>query len=128
MMDILNLLTEQLGVTEDQAKGGAGAIFNLVKDSLSGDQFNEVAAAVPNMQELLAAAPAGGGLGGAIGGLTSMLGGGAEKLGGLASLAGSFKALDLDMDMVTKFVPVILSFVKSQGGDSLKNMLAGVLN
>jgi hypothetical protein len=128
MMEILNLLTEQLGVTEDQAKGGAGAIFNLVKDSLGGDQFNEVAAAVPNMEELLAAAPAGGGLGGAIGGLTSMLGGGAEKLGGLASLAGSFKALDLDMDMVTKFVPVILSFVKSQGGDSLKNMLAGVLN
>ena len=76
---------------------------------------------------MLAAAPAGGGLAGAIGGLTSMLGGGAEKLGGLASLAGSFKELGLDMDMVTKFVPIILSFVKSQGGDSLKNMLAEVL-
>ena len=126
-MDILNVLTEQLGITQDQAKGGAGAIFNLVKDNLGGDRFNEVAAAVPGMEDLLAAAPAGGGLAGAIGGLTSMLGGGAEKLGGLASLAGSFKELGLDMDMVTKFVPIILSFVKSQGGDALKNIVAEVL-
>ena len=127
-MEIIGVLINQLGITEDQAKGGAGAIFNLVKDKISDADFNGLAAVVPEMDELLAAAPEGGGLAGAIGGLTSILGGGAEKLGGLATLAGSFDKLGLDMDMVAKFVPVIMSFVESKGGESLKNILKEVLH
>jgi hypothetical protein len=126
-MEILSMLTEQLGVTEDQAKGGAGAIFNLAKEKLGDADFGKIAEAVPGMEELLGAAPASGGLAGVVGGLASKLGGGAGKLGSLASLAGGFKDLGLDSGMVGKFIPIILSFVQSKGGDSIKNLLAGVL-
>ena len=64
---------------------------------------------------------------GALGGLASSLGGGAGKLGDLASLAGGFSKLGLDSDMVGKFIPVILSFVQAKGGDTIKNLLGGVL-
>ncbi|MBT8366833.1 MAG: DUF2780 domain-containing protein [Deltaproteobacteria bacterium] len=126
-MEILNMLTEQLGVTEAQAKGGAGAIFNLAKEKLGDADFGKVAEAVPGMEELIGAAPASGGLAGVVGGLASKLGGGAGNLGSLASLAGGFKNLGLDSGMVGKFIPIILSFVQSKGGDSIKSLLAGVL-
>jgi hypothetical protein len=126
-MEILNMLTDQLGVTEEQAKGGAGAIFSLAKEKLGDGDFSKVAEAIPGMDDLLGAAPASGGLAGMVGGLASKLGGGAEKLAGLASLAGGFKALGLDSGMAGKFIPIILSFVQSKGGDSIKSLLAGVL-
>ena len=125
-MGILNLLTDQLGVTEEQAMGGTGAIFKLAKEKLGDGDFRKVAEAVPGMDELLGAAPESG-LAGAIGGFASKLGGGAAQLGSLASLAGSFKSLGLDSGMVGKFIPIILSFVQSKGGDSIKSLLAGVL-
>lgn len=51
-----------------------------------------------------------------------------EGLGNLAKLAGGFSQLGLSSDMVGKFVPVVLSFVQSQGGDAMKSMLEKVLN
>lgn len=126
-MELLNLLTQNLGVSEDQAKGGAGAIFSMVKDKLGADDFGKISAAVPGLGDLVGAAPKSGGLGGAIGGLASALGGGAEKMGNLAGLAGAFKGLGLDSSMIGKFIPVILSFVQSKGGDTLKNLMEGVL-
>ncbi len=54
---LVELLVSQLGVTSTQAAGGAGAIFSLAKDRLAPDQFAQVAAAVPGMDTLLAAAP-----------------------------------------------------------------------
>ena len=66
-----------------------------------------------------------GGVSGLLGGLASSLGGG--KLADLASLAGGFKDLNLDSDMITKFIPVVMSFFQEQGGDTIKNLLAKVL-
>lgn len=126
-MEILNMLTDQLGVTEEQAKGGVGAIFSLAKEKLGDGDFSKVAEAIPGMDDLLGAAPESGGLAGMVGDLASKLGGGAGKLGSLASLAGGFKGLGLDSGMVGKFIPIILSFVQSKGGDSIKSILAGVL-
>ena len=126
-MELLNLLTQNLGINEDQAKGGAGMLFNLAKEKLSGDEFSKVADAVPDMDNLLGAAPkSGGGVMGAIGGITSALGGD-SKLGNLASLAGGFSKLGLDSGMIGKFLPIILSFVQNKGGDQIKDLLVKVL-
>jgi len=124
---LVGLLTKDLGVTEKQAQGGAGAIFNMARENLGAEDFGKVANAVPEMDNLLKAAPKTGGLGSAIGGKTSLLGGSASKLAGLASLAGSFSQLGMKSDMASKFVPIILSYVQSTGGDSVKSLLAGVL-
>ena len=51
-MEILNTLTEQLGISEDQAKGGAGAIFQRAKEILGDEHFSMVADVVPGMDAL----------------------------------------------------------------------------
>ncbi len=126
-MELLKMLTDQLGVSEDQAKGGAGLLFKLAKDKLGSNDFSQVATAVPGIEDLISAAPKSGGLAGALGGLASSFGGGASQLGNLASLAGGFKSLNLDSGLVSQFVPIILSFVQSKGGDMVKGVLEKVL-
>ena len=132
-MELIGLLTQSLDVNQAQAQGGAGLIFQLAKQQLGEREFTKVANAVPGLGDLLAAAPQeGGGVMGAIGGLADALGGGGGggslgKLAGLASLAGGFQQLGLNPDMISQFVPIILSFVQNQGGDGIKNILEGVL-
>jgi hypothetical protein len=125
-MELINQLMQNLGVNEGQAKGGAGLIFKLAKDKLGGD-FSQVSNAVPGVDDVINAAPESGGVGKALGGLGSALGVSAGKLGDLAGLAGGFSKLGLDSGMVGKFIPVVLSFVQAKGGDTLKNLLGGVL-
>jgi len=125
--DLISLLTKNLGVTQDQATGGAGAIFDLAKQKLNAEDFAKIASVVPGMDSLLKAAPQVGGMSKAIGSSSKLIGGGADKIGGLASLTDSFSNLGLESDMIGKFVDTILSYVNSKGGSSLTNMLAGVL-
>ena len=125
MMELIQQLTQNLGINEDQAKGGAGLLFKLAKDKLAGGDFTKVTKALPGIDSLINSAP-GGGLGAALGGLTSALGGG-DKLAGLAGLAGGFSNLNMDSGLIAKFIPIVLSFAQSKGGDLIKNLLAGVL-
>ena len=126
-MELLQTLVGQLGISEEQAKGGAGMIFNLVKDKLGADDFGQVAAQVPEMDGLLSAAPKAGGIASAIGGIASAFGAKAGHLGDLTSLASGFKSLDLDSGMVGKFIPIVLSYVKEKGGDGIGKLLEDVL-
>lgn len=126
-MDLVQMLTSQLGVTEEQAQGGSGLLFKMAKEKLSNDEFSQVAGAVPGVENLMSSAPETGGVSGALGGMVSSLGGGMGQLGDLASLAGGFKDLNLDAGMVGKFVPVVMSFVQSTGGDAVKGILEKVL-
>ena len=125
-MELIQQLTSTLGIDDAQAKGGAGLIFDMAKKQLGGGDFGKIAEAVPGMDGLLDAAPStGGGLGGMLGGIASSVGAG--DLANLAGLAGGFEKLGLDAGMVQKFLPVVLDFVGSKGGDTVKNLLAGVL-
>lgn len=126
-MELIQQLTQQLGVSDQQAKGGVGLILDLVKSQVSGDEFSQVSSAIPQADELVDSAPKQTSVGDAIGGLVSSVTGSDSGLGGLASLVSGFGKLDLDSDMVSKFLPVVLSFVQSKGGDTIKNILAGVL-
>lgn len=126
-MELLQMLTSQLGITEEQARGGAGLLFNLAKEKLGSNEFNQVANAVPGVEDLISSAPKSRGLMRALGGITSSLGIGAGQLGNLSSLAGGFKNLNLDSGMVGKFIPIILSFVQSKGGDTIKGILENIL-
>lgn len=124
-VNLVSMLTKELGVTEKQAEGGAGAILGYAKDQLSDDDFTQVADAVPGMDGLLDAAPEAGALG-----QLAKLGKsdkGESSLGGLASLAGAFTNLDMESGMVGKFVPVILNLVESNGSTGVMNILASVL-
>jgi hypothetical protein len=63
---------------------------------------------------------------GLLGGLASSFGG-SSQLGNLASLAGGFKKLDMDSGLVAQFIPIVLSYVQSQGGDAVRDLLAKAL-
>jgi hypothetical protein len=126
-VDLVSLLTKNLGVTQDQATGGAGAIFDMAKQKLSAEDFGKIASVVPGMDSLLKAAPQVGGVSKAIGSSSKLIGGGADKIGGLAGLTDSFSNLGLESDMIGKFVDTILSYVNSKGGSSVADILAGAL-
>ena len=128
-MDLIQQLTQNLQVDETQAKGGAGLIFKMAKEQLGDGEFAQVASAVPGVSSLIGEAPSGGqGIAGAVGGLAGALGGGSGgQLSNMAALAGGFSQLGLNPGMASKFIPIILSFTQSQGGEGVKNILAKVL-
>jgi len=126
-MELVNQLMQNLGINEDQAKAGAGSIFELAKDKLSGDEFKQLTGATPEVSDLLKFAPKSESPVGAIADMATDLGGGLGKLGGLASLAGNFSKIGLDSGLIGKFVPIVLSFIGSKGGNPLKDILAKVL-
>lgn len=132
MNELIQQLVKQLGVKEEQAKGGAGLLFKVAQEKLGAADFGKVASSLGGVQDLIKAAPEAGGAGKLLGGLASALGGGGagQAAGGLAALsqlAGGFSKLNLDKDMIGKFVPVILSFVQSKGGDAVKALLQKAL-
>ena len=121
--ELVEKLTKKLNITPEQAKGGAGAIFGVLKNRLKPEDFNRLAAVVPQMDELLKAAPPAreGSLLAALGSVSS--GGTAD----LASLAGSFDSLGLSPAMVARFVPVIQKYLKSKGGSGLATIFSGAM-
>ncbi len=123
---LVDRLTSQLGITVQQAEGGAGAIFKTAKDNLQESEFATVAQAVPGIEALMSAAPKNSASSG-LGAITSMFGGSAKQLGAFAGLTSSFSELGMDSEMLAKFIPVVLDYVKSTGGDQTTNLLAGVL-
>jgi len=129
-MELISQLMENLGISEEQATGGAGALFNMAKSALGDGDFSQLTDAIPDVSRLLESAPesGGGGVLGALGGMASSLGIGGDKVSGLASLAGSFSSLDMDAGMVGKFVPVVLNYVKSMGGDTVSSLLENIFS
>ncbi|MEM7173568.1 MAG: DUF2780 domain-containing protein [Pseudomonadota bacterium] len=126
---LLGSLTSQLGVTEEQAAGGAGSIFNVAKDSLGAGDFDSIASALPGITGLMDSAPNSGG--GSSSGLldqgASLLGGSDSTAGGLASLAGPFSDLGLSPEMINQFVPIVLEYANSEGGQQVMSLLQSAL-
>ncbi len=123
MQELINELVAKLGVQPGQAQGGAGLIFKLAQAKLGGD-FSKIAAVLPGVQELIAAAPQAGGMAKLAGGLLGAIGGGKAKgLADLAGLAGGFANLKLDSAMVSKFIPIVLEFVQGRGGAGVMELL-----
>lgn len=137
-MSLVDDLVQQLGVSTDQAEGGAGLMMKLAKEKLSPEDFSQVANLIPSLDDLLGKAPdleepsaEAGGQGGileAIGGITKQLGLGdiGDKLGDLAKVAKGFESLGLDTAMISKFATAILAFLKSEGGEQVTAILKNV--
>jgi len=123
------LLMQQLGVTQPQAEGGAGALFQLAKSKMSIDDFTALGNSVPDMQGLLAAAPVANAVGGgsAAGNLASMAGNLSGADGNLVGLASSFQQLGLAPDMVQKFIPIVMQYVQGNGGGAVAGALQSAL-
>ena len=115
--ELIGLLTNELKITDDQAKGGAGALFNYAKEGLSGDEFDQVSAAVPDMADYLGAIPALGGKS------TGMLGKATQTLVGMPAVTAAFEKLGLSPDMVGMFTPLLVNYVDKKGGKAVGDLL-----
>jgi hypothetical protein len=133
MQDLIASLVTQLGVTQAQAQGGAGAIFKAAQDRLGEGQFEQLLGGLPGIKGLVAHAPLGAGVGG---GLSSVLGGLASVAGKLgansdmvqgAQLLTAFNSLGLNKDMAMKFLPVVLKFLEANGGQELVTKVRAAL-
>ena len=126
---LVDLLMQKLGVTQPQAQGGAGALFNVAKQALSPQEFDQVSAAVPEMDSLLEAAPkTSGSMGDMLSQGSSLFGGETNKqVGSAMDLANSFSELGLSPEMVNQYVPVVLDYVEAKGGEAVRSLLASAL-
>lgn len=126
-LDLVGLLTKNLGVTNQQAEGGAGAIFNAASKNMSTDDFTKVTDALPEVTSLMNSATSGSSGSGTLGGLSSMMGKSGSSLSTLAGLGETFSKLGLSSDMVGKFMPIVLEYAQSKGGSQIANLLKAAL-
>jgi hypothetical protein len=123
--DLIQMLTSQLGVSGEQATGGAGAIFEYAKENLDADDFATIAQGIPAMDNLMAMAPEPENSS-ALGRASQRLGDFDSSLGGLAGLASSFESLGLNADMVNQFMPIVSDYVSSVSGEQAMALLQGL--
>lgn len=130
---LVSALSSKLGITPEQASGGAGLLLGLAQGKLSAEQNSELTAAIPELDQLLASAPQlqNNQTSSLLGAASSLLGGGNDnglgQLGQLAQLVPGFESLGLSPEMVQQFVPVVLDVVNQQGGNALMSALQSVL-
>ena len=55
-MELLSILTSQLGISEEQAAGGTGILMGMAKEKLGG-AFSQISAAIPEVSALIDQAP-----------------------------------------------------------------------
>jgi hypothetical protein len=121
---LIGSLTDTLGVSKEQATGGAGAVFREAKNNMNPADYSQLLKAIPGIDSLIQAAPQAGGLAGKA---SSMFGSSSSSIQGISALTDSFAKLGLSPDMVNKYVDVILDFVQSGAGEQTMTLLKSAL-
>jgi hypothetical protein len=122
MKELIDSLTQSLGISGSQAEGGAAVLLKAAKDKLGAAAFDSQLGSVPGLSELLkkAPAPGGGGLGGLLGGLAGAMGGNAALI---STVIGGFGKLGLKPEDAKKFVPIMMGFLRTKvGPDVVSNL------
>lgn len=99
---LVGMLTDNLGISADQAAGGAGALLAMAGNGLSSSENSELNSMVPGLESLTGAIP---------GGLGSMI-------SNMDSVKAAFSALGLDPALISQFTPLITQYLTSQNASS----------
>ena len=121
--ELVGQLVSELGITPTQAEGAAGTLFGVAKTKLNAADFGKVAAAVPNIDGLLKAAPKASSSESLAGKATAALGG----AGTAAAAAGTLSKLGLKPETIVKLTPALVKVVQTKGGAEVGSLLAGAL-
>ena len=134
MDEFIQMVTKQLGVSDETGKSATGGIMKMIKDQVGGDLFAKVQEQLPGVQGLLGAAEKSGGPeasgsgGGLMGSLTSMAGsllGGKAK--GLADITAALTKSGLSLDKAPQFISLLVGFLKDKLGSDLFASVAAKL-
>lgn len=120
--ELVKQLMKETDVTESQAKGGSGALFEMAKEEMSAEDFGKISDVVPEMDDLLGSVPAIGNKN------SSMLGGIAKQITGMPKVVAAFDKLGISEDKVALFTPLIVNYVEKKGGKALGDLLGKTLN
>lgn len=127
---LTDLLIKRVGVTQAQAEGGAGALFQAAKVKMQASSFSQLEQSVPGIQSILEAAPTASqtsALGGLAGELSSLTGSSGGTTGNLLAVASAFQQQGMSPAMIQQFVPVIIEYVKSNSNGALASTLSSAL-
>ena len=124
MSSLTGMVTEQLGVTEQQARAGLGTLFSVAQSTLGGADFQQLSQHVPEMTSLLSAAPEISERAKSISSLVAEAGkyGDALKSGNKAYA--QFKSLGLDAAQIPQYIEVTNQFLKKQGGTDIASLFS----
>ena len=127
--DLIGMVTSGLGINNQQATGGLGALFKTAQGQLSADDFGTIASAVPNMDQLLGAAPKVES-GGTTGGLLSQAGSLGKALGGADYLNSAFGKLGLSPDQIAPLADIAVQYLQGTSPEAaalLKQVTGGLM-
>ncbi|RXJ74853.1 hypothetical protein CS022_01195 [Veronia nyctiphanis] len=108
---LIDSLSQSLGISSEQAAGGAGALLTQALGQMSKKNNNELNSLIPGMENLTNTLP--GGLG--------------ALLNTSSDVSKIFTSLGLDPAMVSQFTPIIMKFLGEKGASSaLLSELKGI--
>ena len=121
MNELIDILVKQLGLGDAQAKGVLGLLFKVLKKKVATADFDSIRDVLPDVEDLISAAPKAGGLGGMLGGLAG------GKVADLAELTSGLKALDLNFDQGRAIVDQLRTFFLAKGKGDLVALVEKLL-
>ena len=127
--ELTNVLVNRLGITPEQASGGAGALLQIAQTRMKPEEFAQLSAKVPDIQQLLSAVPAmkpQSGLGGLAGKLAGLSGD--SSIGTALTAVSVFQQLGMKPETMQKFVPVVMEYVKGNTGGAVAEGLGAALS
>lgn len=127
--ELTNLLVQRLGVTPQQAMGGAGALLQIAKTRMNPDAFAKLSTQIPDIQQLLSAVPTLkpqtglGGLAGKLGGLA-----GNSSIGTALTAVSIFQQLGMKPETMEKFIPVVIDYARGNTDEAIAGGLKAALS
>lgn len=127
---MLEALTENLGVSSEQAEGGLASIMNYVKNNVSSESFGDLSASLPGLDQVLNSVPDIKELGSSDG-ISKLLSKASEysdSLKGINELKQQFEALGLKPEMITDFIEQAKAYLDTEQGQEAKKVLSESLS
>ena len=103
--ELVSSLAKSMNISQEQATGGSAALLAYATNQLSSSQLDDVKKQIPGLQSLL---------GGEDNSLTGTVLNNISSMDGVNKI---FSSLGLEPDMVSQFIPAILSFLNEQNID-----------
>lgn len=125
---MIPLLTDSLGVSEQQAEGGLGSLFNFAKGTLTQESFGQLSSMLPGVDQLLGAVPAvsqttsqesSSGLSGLLNTAAQY----SDSLQAVNQVSQQFQALGLKPEMILQYMQVAQQYLNTPEGQQAKQLL-----
>ncbi len=122
-------LTQQLGVSSEQAVGGAGALLLAAQTQMKPEDFQQLSQLMPEVSALTKGAKPKetSGWMQVASGASVLMGDKNNTLGQAAALVSSFQDLGLSAGMVQKYIPVVTDYVSKNATPYLTKALVSAL-